>query len=260
CNGEMDDQNFYSAAISAQMEDTVIPQFASALAFDFNFAFDIRPGDKFQAVYQDPDPAIPGGRPVLIYASLVTEAKSKQLWLYHVPGEAAPAWFDAAGHSAAKSLMRTPVEGAHVTSVFGPRMHPIFEKVIVHKGVDFGCPVGTSVFASADGVIEYAGIANGYGNFLKIRHSPTLETAYGHLSAYGDGIKQGVTVKQNQVVAMTGNTGNSTGPHLHYEVLQSGEPVDPLTFATEETRALAGKDFEAFLARKNAIDTARDAS
>jgi len=133
-------------------------------------------------------------------------------------------------------------------------MHPIFERVIVHEGVDFGCPIGTPVFAAADGVVAIASPVHGFGNYLRITHGPHMFTAYGHLSAYAATPVPGAKVTQGQVVAFTGNTGNSTGPHLHFEIRIDGVPVDPLTYEAEQSKILARSQLQAFTAERTRID------
>jgi murein DD-endopeptidase MepM/ murein hydrolase activator NlpD len=274
--GQMNDQSFYSSATSVFHDDLLIAQFVAAMAYDFNFAHEVAPGSRFQGVFEeqrDADGNLIGPRRLkraLLNTRAIDDevdfqgakrarhvpAKSRKLYLFDAGRDGRAAWYDQAGASAVRGLMRTPVEGARVTSKFGPRIHPIFETVKVHAGVDFGCPIGTPVFAAADGVVAMAGPVRGYGNYLRLSHGPHMWTAYGHLSAYPATTVEGARVVQGQVVAFTGNTGNSTGPHLHYEIRVDGEPVDPLTFQTTQTRTLAGAQLEAFLVERDRIDAA----
>jgi murein DD-endopeptidase MepM/ murein hydrolase activator NlpD len=137
------------------------------------------------------------------------------------------------------------------------RDHPVLGYTRMHKGVDFGVPVGTPVYASGDGVVDAIGQHAGYGFYLRIVHSRTLATAYGHLSAYPPEMKIGARVRQGQVVAYSGNTGISTGPHLHYEVLVDGAQVNPLDYKVESAEALSGEALSAFLAQRGRVDAAR---
>jgi murein DD-endopeptidase MepM/ murein hydrolase activator NlpD len=248
-HGEIDQQSFYTSAVAAGVDDRLVPQITAALAFDFDFVREIHPGDVF-------DVAVEGGggrgaAPRLLYVSLVTAEKTRAL--YRFQGN----WYDARGLATQRALMRTPVEGARVTSTFGMRNHPVLGYTRMHKGVDFGVPIGTPVYASGDGTIDAIGLHTGYGFYLRIAHSKTLATAYGHLSAYPAGIKLGLHVRQGDVVAFSGNTGISTGPHLHYEVLVNGEQVNPLEYKVEGGAALLGKTLAAFVRERDRVDAAR---
>ncbi|MFL5297553.1 MAG: M23 family metallopeptidase [Phenylobacterium sp.] len=259
--GEMDANSFYSSAVAAGVTDSLISDFANAFAFDFDFQREIKPGDIFEAAFEQ---QVNGAGQVvgaerLVYASLQTQAKSRALYRFAPPGEKAAAWFDGNGASVARSLMRTPVEGARITSSFGPRMHPVLGFTRVHKGTDFATPVGTPVYASGDGVIDFVGVHGGHGNYMRVRHSPTLETAYAHLSAYGAGMAVGTAVRQGQAIALSGNTGLSSGPHLHYEVIVRDEQVDPMTFETASGRSLQGAALTAFRTERDRIDALRAA-
>ena len=276
--GRMNDQSFYTSAVPVLHDDLLIAQFVAAMAYDFNFAHEVAPGSRFRAVYEEPrdaDGNLMGARRLLL-ASLDAAAsddqvefegvmrarhvpaKSRKLYLFDADRDGRAAWYDAMGRSAVRGLMKTPVEAARVTSKFGPRMHPIFERVVFHEGVDFGCPVGTPVFAAADGIVSIAGPVSGYGNYLRISHGPHMFTAYGHLSAFSPTTVVGARVVQGQVVAFTGNTGNSTGPHLHFEIRIDGKAVDPLTFETTQTRALAAQQLQGFIRERDRIDAVID--
>lgn len=277
-HGEMGDAGFYTAAVSAGMNDSLVPDFTRALAFDFDFAREVGPGDLFEAVYQEQVDAggqVVGPRQLLFVGlrhrpsgerlaaesgDIHDKAKAAELYRF-TPAGGEAGWFDAAGRGVRRSLMRTPVEGARITSVFGYRVHPVLGFTRLHEGVDFGTPVGTPVYASGDGVVERAGPASGYGNYLVIRHSPRLQTAYGHLSAFGEGIVKGAPVSQGQVVALSGNTGTSSGPHLHYEIIVDGVHIDPLTYVGTDSdmsaQSLKGAELQAFLAATKRIDVLR---
>jgi len=259
--GEMDANSFYSSAVTAGVTDSLISDFANAFAFDFDFQREIRPGDIFEAAFaqQVNDAGEAVGPEQLLYVSLQTEAKSRALYRFQPPGEAKAAWFDGAGSSVVRSLMRTPVEGARVSSNFGPRTHPVLGYTRIHKGTDFAAPVGTPVYASGDGVVDFVGVHGGHGNYVRIRHNPTLQTAYAHLSSYGAGIAVGAAVRQGQQIALSGNTGLSSGPHLHYEVMVNGGQVDPLSYQTENGRRLQGPALAGFFKERDAIDALRAA-
>lgn len=256
--GEIGIDSLYAAAVSAGVPDQLIGAFAQAFAYDFDFQREIGPGDQFEAAYEENinGPGDRVGAPRLVYAALNTASKSKAFYLFKGVGDAEAAWYDASGNSAARGLMRTPVEGARVTSAFGPRLHPVLGYTRMHKGVDFGVPIGTAVFASADGVVEFVGLHGGHGNYIAVRHSAHLATAYAHLSQFE--VAVGGTVRQGQEIARSGNTGLSSGPHLHYEVIVDGAQTDPLTYAPEsEGRRLTGLELARFLKFKEKIDRAR---
>ena len=258
--GEMGQDTFYASAVGAGVPDLLITPFAQAFAFDFDFQREIAPGDQFEAAYEE-RVGIAGqrqGRPRLIYVALTTRAKSRAFYRFTPPSGAEESWFDASGSGTARGLMRTPVEGARVTSTFGPRVHPVLGFQRQHKGVDFGVPVGTTVFASGSGVVTFVGVHGGHGNFVEIRHSEHLSTAYAHLSVFD--VAKGASIRQGQPVGQSGNTGLSNGPHLHYEVIVDGTQVDPLTFTTAQAQRLTGADLAAFLKEKERIDRVRDAA
>lgn len=259
--GEMDANSFYSSAVAAGVRDSLIDDFAAAFAFDFDFQREIRPGDIFEAAFERrvDEEGVVGGSERLVYVSLQTQAKSRALYLFQPPGEARPNWFDGNGASVVRGLMRTPVQGARITSSFGPRVHPVLGYTRVHKGTDFAVPIGTTVYASGDGVVDFVGPHGGHGDFVRIRHKDGVETAYAHLSRYAAGVVVGATVRQGQAVAFSGNTGLSSGPHLHYEVIVRGAQVDPMGFQMTQGRTLQGQALELFRRERDRLDGLRAA-
>jgi murein DD-endopeptidase MepM/ murein hydrolase activator NlpD len=259
--GEMDANSFYSSAVAAGVRDSLIDDFAAAFAFDFDFQREIKPGDIFEAAFErqvDGEGAVVGSER-LVYVSLQTSAKSRALYAFQPPGDARPSWFDGNGVSVVRGLMRTPVEGARITSSFGLRVHPVLGYTRLHKGTDFAVPVGTAVYASGDGVVDFVGPHGGHGNFVRIRHKANLETAYAHLSRFAPGVVVGTAVRQGQPIAFSGNTGLSSGPHLHYEVIVEGVQVDPMSFQTSQGRTLNGQALAAFRRERDRIDGLRAA-
>lgn len=263
--GQVNRDGLYASAVDTISPD-LMTQFGEALAFDFDIAQEVREGDQFEVVHQEHRDARGDtvGEKKLLFAFLSAGGKDRYLYRFRAPG-ADEAWFDDRGRNTKRAFMRTPLDGARITSLFGPRKHPVLHDVFRnHNGVDFGCGIGTHIYAAADGVVDYAGPASGFGVLLKLRHEGGLETWYGHLSGFPDGIAAGVKVVQGQLVALSGNVGVSSGPHLHYEVHKDGVPVDPKDFldvqggmpgATSET--LSGPALAAFLAFKDEIDVAR---
>ncbi|KQR81245.1 M23 family metallopeptidase [Sphingomonas sp. Leaf343] len=256
--GTMDADSFYSSAVAAGITDSLIPDFAQALAFDFDFQREVHKGDVFEAAFeQETDPnGSPVGPPKLLYASLTTADKSAAVYRFAPPGEAA-GWFDASGRSIVRALLRTPVEAARVSSSFGFRIHPILGFAKLHKGTDFAAPIGTPIFASGDAQVEFAGPKGPNGNFVKLRHDNGWETLYLHMNRFGDRIATGVRVAQGQRIGEVGTTGRSTGPHLHYELHIDGEPVDPMSVKTESGKTLSGPALEAFTKERDRIDVSR---
>ena len=260
-HGQMNAESFYSSAVSSGLIDALIPQFFQAFVYDFDFQREIKPGDVFEAAYEQRTNARqePVGPPQLLYASMTTQEKARALYRFTPPGQA-PEWFDGSGRNIRRSLMRTPVEGARVSSTFGMRDHPVLGFTRMHKGTDFATPVGTPVYASGAGRILFMGMRGDFGNYVQIQHSPMLVTAYAHLEMFADGLKAGSEVTQGKQIGLTGNTGLTSGPHLHYEVLVNGQQVDSQTYQTEEGQALAGPVLATFVKERDRIDAARAAS
>lgn len=258
--GEMDAESFYTSAVAAGVTDSLIPAFAQAFAYDFDFQREIAPGDVFEAAFEQ---TVDGaGRTVgadrLVYVSLQTQAKSRALYRFKPPGQEA-GWFDGAGRSVVRALMRTPVDGARVSSSFGYRTHPILGYQKLHRGVDFAAPTGTPVFAAGAATVEFAGPRGAAGNFVSLMHDNGWRTTYMHLNAFAPGLAAGQRVAQAQAIGEVGTTGRSTGPHLHYEIHIDGEPVDPMSVETGSGVALAGEALAAFVKERDRIDAARAA-
>ncbi|SFS03887.1 peptidoglycan DD-metalloendopeptidase family protein [Sphingomonas jatrophae] len=258
--GEMDANSFYTSAVAAGVTDTLIPDFAKAFAFDFDFQREIHPGDVFEAAFEQQKNAAgqPVGTPRLLFASLTTGEKSRSLYWFQPAGEEG-GWFDGNGASIVRALMRTPVDGARVSSQFGIRTHPVLGFVKMHKGTDFAAPTGTPIYASGDATVQWAAMKGANGNLTILRHDNGWQTYYLHQSAFMPGIVAGARVHQGQEIGKVGTTGRSTGPHLHYEVHIDGAPVDPLSIQTESGRTLTGAPRTAFIKERDRIDVARAA-
>ena len=258
--GEMDGESFYTSAVAAGINDAVISDFAAAFSFDVDFQREVKTGDIFEAAYEQAyNPAGEAvGIPRLLFASLRLTNKSLRLYRFKAPGEAEHGWFDANGGSNVRSLMRTPLDGARVSSNFGYRIHPVHGGKRLHRGTDFAAPVGTRVYASAEGEVVTAGPNRCAGNMIRIQHKEGRRTHYFHLSAFSEGVQPGVHVRQGQVIGLVGNTGTcTTGPHLHYEVWINEEPVDSLTLDTGTGVTLEGAALAAFKQERDRIDLAR---
>ena len=164
-------------------------------------------------------------------------------------------YFNRKGKNVKKSILKTPIDGARLSSTYGMRKHPILGYNKMHKGVDFAAPKGTPVFAGGDGVIEYAATNGGYGKYIRIRHNNEYKTAYAHLSNFKKGISKGKRVSQGEIIAYVGSTGNSTGPHLHYEILYQNKQINPLKMKLPSGKILTGSELERFIKKVNEIYT-----
>ena len=197
------------------------------------------------------------GRPVkegnLLYANLTLSGTALRLYRYE-DADGIIDYYNEHGHSVRKALLRTPVDGARLSSGFGMRRHPILGYSRMHQGIDFAAPSGTPIKAAGDGVIEVAGRDGGYGNYVRIRHNSEHKTAYGHLSRFASGIRPGVRVRQGQTIGYVGSTGQSTGPHLHYEVMVNNAQVNPMSLRLPTGKVLAGLDLAVFLELRQRVD------
>ena len=218
--------NLYSSAINVGIEPNIIVEFANIFGFEVDFQRDIRKGDTFEIYYEQyvDDDNIVRKTGKIIYASMFVN--NKELSLYNFKFNKKEGYYDVDGKSVVKTLMKTPINGARLSSSFGLRKHPILGYNKLHQGTDFAARKGTPIMASGSGLILRAQRYKGYGNYVSIRHNSTYVTAYGHMSKYGRGIKKGVRVNQGQIIGYVGSTGMSTGPHLHYEVIRNGKRIN----------------------------------
>lgn len=250
--------SLYDAAQAAGMPPETIERFVKLLSWDVDFQRDIHPGHRFETLYEravdETGRIVRSGE--LLYGRLDLDGRSHAVYRFeHADGRVG--YYDPTGRSARKALLRTPIDGARLTSGFGMRRHPILGFSRMHKGIDFAAPIGTPVYAAGDGIVEIAGRHAAYGKYVRIRHNSVYATAYAHLSRYGQGIQAGRRVAQGQLIGYVGTTGLSTGPHLHYEILERGRQVDPLKVRQDVVDALTGRDLERFIARRDAIDRMR---
>jgi murein DD-endopeptidase MepM/ murein hydrolase activator NlpD len=260
--GALDAQSFYSSAVAAGVNDSLVSDFANAFAFDFDLQREIAPGDRIEAGYEqhyNPSGA-PVGLPVLVFASLTTPTKSRALYRFTESGGRAAGWYDSNGRSTVRALMRTPIDGARISSPFGMRDHPILGFMKMHKGTDFAAPVGTPIYAAGDALVEFAGLKGPNGNFVRLHHDNGWETLYLHMNRIWPGIVAGAHVTQGQQIGEVGTTGRSTGPHLHYEVHVDGQPVNPLAIDTGTGKALSGAALVSFRQQRDKVDAQRYAA
>jgi len=218
--------NLYSSAIQAGIEPNIIVEFANIFGFAVDFQRDIRTGDTFEIYYEQyvDDENVVRNTGKIIYASMFVN--NEELSLYNFQHDKKEGYYDVDGKSVIKTLMKTPINGARLSSSFGLRKHPILGYNKLHQGTDFAAKRGTPIMASGSGIIQRAQKYKGYGNYVSIKHNSTFVTAYGHMSKFGRNIKAGIRVTQGQIIGYVGSTGLSTGPHLHYEVIKNGKRVN----------------------------------
>ena len=255
--------SIYSSALQLGAEDQQVVDFASAFAYDIDFQREIHPGDRFEILfetyYDERGNAVRNGE--VLYAALNGKALQRGFYRFTPSDDGVADYFDQNGESATKFLMKTPINGARISSNFGKRKHPISGYTRLHKGTDFAAPTGTPVYAAGNGTVQRASRNGGYGNYIKIKHTRGYETAYAHLSKYAKGIKAGKKVKQGDVIGYVGSTGASTGPHLHYEVYVDGKPVNVMSLKLPNGRKLQDEPamLEEFKAHQAMVDALRAA-
>lgn len=259
--GELDGESFYSSAVAAGVRDVLVGAFANAFRYDFDMQREVSEGDVFEAGFEERVNADgePVGPATLVYAFLSTPAKTRALYRYQLPGAAEAEWFDSGGRSSRRSLMRTPVEAARISSGFGMRGHPILGFRKMHRGTDFAAPTGTPIFAAGDAVVSFAGMKGANGNFVRLRHDNGWDTLYLHMNTIAAGVAPGVRVAQGTQIGEVGTTGRSTGPHLHYEVHINGEAVDPQSIETGDGRTIPADMRAGFRKVRDAVDAQRAA-
>ncbi len=246
-SGTIDDSLFL-AARRAGVPMPVLTEFIKLFSYDVDFQREIKAGDKFEVLFDRK--LDPGGRPAkegdILYASMTLSGQTLRYWRYSPTDTKEAEYFNEKGQSIRKALLRTPIDGARLTSGFGMRNHPILGYTMKHQGVDFGAPVGTPIQAAGDGVVEMAGWNGAYGKYVKVKHNGTFATAYAHMSTFAAGLAPGQRVRQGQIIGYVGTTGRSTGPHLHYEVHRDGRQIDPLSVRFPTGRALEGRELQRF--------------
>lgn len=249
------DRNFHGALSVAGAPANIISAAARVLGYSVDFQRDVRSGDEFSIVFEsfldeDGDEAMFGN---VEYASMVLSDKPFTLYRYEFP-DGRHDYFDKDGRSGRKALMRTPIDGARLTSGFGSRRHPISGFTRMHRGVDFGAPAGTPIYAAGDGIVERAGRNGGYGRYIRIRHNGMYKTVYAHMSRFAAGVRAGKRVNQGDTIGYVGSSGLSTGPHLHYEVIYDGKQVNPLSIELPLGEPLDSSDLAAFAPHRQALD------
>jgi murein DD-endopeptidase MepM/ murein hydrolase activator NlpD len=249
--------SLYQTAMNAGLPANMIHEIINALSYDVDFQRDIHDGDELSVVFErtQTNKGATASYGKILYISLILD--DKELYLYrHVSKDGYSGYYTNKGESVKKALLKTPINGAQITSGFGMRVHPLMGYSKMHKGVDFGAATGTPIYAAGDGIVDEAGKKGGYGNYVRIKHNNNYSTAYAHASRIAKGVKPGASVRQGQVIAYVGSTGNSTGPHLHYEILANGEQVNPSGVKFRTGQTLAGKELASFKKNVKIVETA----
>jgi len=247
-------QSLYKSAVSKDVPPNIIVEFARIYGFQVDFQRDIKKRDNFQIMYEilvdDSGKLIETGN--ILYANLKLSGENNSL--YYFNKKDSEGHYDKSGKSVKKALMKTPINGARLSSPFGMRKHPIDGFNKMHKGTDFAAPKGTPIMASGDGVVKKAGWCGGGGNCVVIKHNSTYQTVYAHMSKFAQGVRSGVRVKQGQTIGFVGSTGKSTGPHLHYEVIVNGKRINSQKLKLPSGKILKGEERKLFETQKIKLD------
>ena len=247
--------SLYQTAISLKIKPNIIIEFARLYGFQVDFQRDIWKDDSFQVIYEEflnkDEEVVETGN--IIFANLNLQNEDLKLYRHEYEKNKID-YFDENGKSMRKTLMKTPINGARLSSSFGKRKHPILGFTKMHTGTDFAAPTGTPILASGDGLVVRAKWCGGGGNCVKIKHNRVYQTVYAHMSKFGKGIKKGARVKQGQIIGYVGSTGLSTGPHLHYEVIENGKKINSQKLKLPSGKVLKGDNRKVFEVEKIKID------
>lgn len=251
------DSSLFDAAQEAGVPMPVVADLIRTFSFDVDFQRDIQDGDAFEVMYERTESEdgefVKSGK--ILFASLTLSGKAIPVYYFEHDGDGE--YFTPNGEAIRKSLLRTPVDGARVTSGFGMRMHPVLGFSKLHKGIDFGAPTGTPIYAAGSGTVVEIGKKGSYGNYIRLRHNGEYQTAYAHMSKFAKGLRKGDKVKQGEVIGYVGATGRVTGAHLHYEIMVNGAQVNPGKVKTVASNKLTGKQLKAFQAQVAKINAER---
>lgn len=242
------DNSLYVDAKASGVPDAIILNLIKMYSWNVDFQREIHAGDKFEVMYEEyktDDNKIVSYKNNIIYAKLSLGGNNMPLY-YYQDRNGYTNYYDNNGKSAKKTLMRTPIDGARISSKFGMRKHPILGYSKMHKGLDFAAPRGTPIYAAGDGTIEKIGPFSTYGKYIRIRHRASLKTVYAHMKGFKSGLRRNSRVKQGQVIGYVGSTGRSTGPHLHYEVIINNTQVNPASVKLPTGKSLKAKDMNIF--------------
>ena len=246
--------SLYKSATQKKIPINTVIEFARIYGFEVDFQRDIRKRDSFQIMYEvfidDNKKIVETGE--ILFANLKLSGKDKSLYFFDY--NESKGHYDKSGKSSQKALMKTPINGARLSSPFGMRKHPIDGFNKMHRGTDFAAPTGTPIMASGNGIVKKAGWCGGGGNCVVIKHNSTYQTVYAHMSKFAFGIRSGVRVKQGQTIGYVGSTGKSTGPHLHYEVIMNGKKINSQKLKLPSGKVLKGKERKLFETSKIKLD------
>ena len=247
--------SLYVAGKKAGLTNSVLAELIRAYSWDVDFQRDIRKGDHFEVMFDkviDEDGKIIKSD-VIHYASLTLSGKANRIYRFKTK-DGHTGYYNEKGHSAQKALMRTPIDGARLSSGFGRRKHPVLGYTKLHKGVDFAAPRGTPIYAAGNGTITYAGRKGSFGKYIRIRHNGTYATAYAHMKGIRKGIRKGTRVSQGQIIGYVGTTGRSTGPHLHYEIFKNNRQANPMRIKMPSGEKLKSDQLAKFMVTKDRVD------
>ncbi len=249
------DNSLYVSATKAGVPVPVLMEMIRIFSWDVDFQRGIRTGDKFEIMFErlftDKGEFARYGR--VLYANLILRGDQRPLYRYRTT-KGTDDYFDEKGRSARKALMRTPINGARLSSGYGRRRHPILGYTKMHRGADFAAPRGTPIYAGGSGTVVYRARKGGYGNYIRIRHNSEYSTAYAHMKSFARKVRRGSRVRQGQVIGYVGSTGRSTGPHLHYEILRRGRQVNPMRIKMPSGKHLKGKELTRFTKVRDKLD------
>jgi murein DD-endopeptidase MepM/ murein hydrolase activator NlpD len=249
-------QSVYETALRNKVPPNVIEDMVRIYSYDVDFQRKVQPGDSFDVFFTGEDDGTTlNDKSEVMFASLTVGGETKKYYRFQTPDDAVVDYYDETGKSAKKFLVRKPVSNAVMRSGFGSRRHPILGYVKMHTGVDWATPFGTPIFASGNGVVEKVGWEGGYGKYVRLKHNNGYETAYGHMSAFAKGMEPGKRVQQGQVIGFVGSTGQSTGSHVHYEILVNGRFVDPMRIKLPRGRSLDGPLLANFEQERDRLDS-----
>ncbi len=249
-------QSIYETALRNKVPMPVIDDMIRIYSYDVDFQRRVQPGDSFDVFYTGEDEGTNNSaeKTEVLYAALTVGGETKKYYRFQTPDDGIVDYYDETGKSAKKFLVRKPVNEAIMRSGFGARRHPILGDIRMHTGVDWATAYGTPIFAAGNGAIEKIGWEGGYGKYIRIKHNNGYETAYGHMSAFAKGMEVGKRVRQGQVIGFVGSTGQSTGSHVHYEILVNGRFVDPMRVKLPRGRALEGPMMANFEKERDRLD------
>jgi murein DD-endopeptidase MepM/ murein hydrolase activator NlpD len=246
--------SLYETGVAQNVPAAMMAEMIRLYSYDVDFQRDVKEGDSFELLYQqytDEQGQLLHAETIR-YAELILGGKRLRLFRFERDGEVE--YFNEKGESVKKALLRTPVDGARISSKFGARLHPILGYTTMHRGIDFAVPSGTPIMAAGNGTVEFVGINGGYGRYVRLKHTGVFSTAYAHMAGFAKGLRKGMKVRQGQVIGYVGASGLATGPHLHYELLSGGSQINPLSVKMPAGQKLEGKELARFRETVAAIE------